>query len=129
MSGKIDFTTLGGCTEDEVKFSGSKANVGNTNTTVKEYTITRTGLYFVKISADNGTSTSKGRLSANCFKGDTEICTTGSWSVTAWSGNNFCECETSTVIWLVEGDVLTMKVRNQNVTASVGWSLKVKNIF
>lgn len=125
----IDFTTFGGCTEDEVKFSGTKASVGETSITVKEYEITRAGLYFVAISASNASSTTKGRLTTNCFKGNTEICSAGSWSITAWSGNNFCECQANTVIWLEAGDVLTMKVRNQNVTASVDWSLKVKNIF
>lgn len=125
----VDFTTLGGCTENMIEFNGTKASVGNTNTTVKEYTITKTGLYYVFIYAGNGASTSKGRLTTNCLKGGTEICSTGSWSVTAWSGNNFCECQTSTIIWLVEGDVLTMKVRNQNVTASVDWAIKLKNIY
>lgn len=128
-SNNIDFTTFGGSTESPILFNGTKNNVGSSAVEVKSYTVVKSGLYEIYMSGGNGTGTSKGRINIYCLKNTTEIMARGAWSITAWSGNNFAECQTSGIFWLNKGDIISMSVNSTNVSSNVDWKLRFSRIY
>ena len=128
-SSNIDFATFAGCTEPWEKFSGTKNSVGSTAVETKSYTIPNSGLYEVYIWASNGSGSSKGRVSVFCYQNNNSIMDVGAWSITAYSGNNFAECSIIRVFWFEKGDVISQKIKNENITVNTDWRLYLKRIY
>lgn len=53
----------------------------------------------------------------------------GAWSITAYSGNNFAECSIIRVFWFEKGDVISQKIKNENITVNTDWRLYLKRIY
>lgn len=125
----IDSASLPGKTFTSQSFSSTKS-VGSTWTDFNTYTVPSTGLYFLGLSFNNGSSGStKSRGDSRILLNSTVIVEVSRWSFTAWSGNNFAEGNTSIVAWLEAGDILKTQGKNQNWTGSLTVRTQIQQIY
>lgn len=101
-----------------------------TFTDFDSHQITVSGLYSLELDFTGGsTATTKARQVARCLINSNVFITVGQWSITAWSGNNFCEGNKSVVVWLNAGDTLKTQGNTQNAGGNLTINLRIQRIY
>lgn len=99
-------------------------------TTYDTHTITEAGLYSLELSFSGAsTGNTKAGQDARCQINSATFITAHQWSITAWSGNNFCEGNKTAVVWLNTGDELKTQGRSQNASGSMTVDLRIQRIY
>lgn len=101
----------------------------STYTDYDSETITESGLYSLELSFNGSSSTTKAGQGCRCLLNGTAFISVAQYSITAWSGNNFCDGNKTVIAWLNAGDILKTQGRSQNASGTVSVTLRIQRIY
>ena len=116
--------------DTSVETVSATKSVGSTWTDYGTLTITKNGVYSIRLWENGGSSgTTKMRAQARVLKNGTSLMAIGAWSISNYAGNNFAETNDTQVFWLEKDDILKVQGKNENWTGNNSVSMSVKQIY
>ena len=128
LARNIDNSSLAG-NSTSATITNTKS-VGSSWVNFGTHTITKTGLYHIKLYVSGGSAgTTEMRSNAKISVGGSSILEIGAWSISNYAGNNFAESGESDIFWLNKDDVITLSARNNNWTGNTYASATIHQIY